>query len=596
MIDYEEDAIFTLVFQREGSVAIKAFMHAFPAALLTFLLCLIDEFAPAFREDIGLLEARGSQLWNACLAILTTLLAFRTNKAYSRFWEGTSLLHQMRGEWFDSVSCCVTFSRAARDTKPKQVEDFRHTIVRLMSLCHGSALEEIAGMDGGAFYTIDPFGLDNDTLIHLRACSEDLNFNRVEVLLHLTQSLIVKYHDDGVLKIAPPILSRVFQTLSRGFVNLLNCKKITDTKFPYPYAQIISVLLMANMILTPCIISALFKNKFWAPIFTLVSVFGLFALNFIAVELENPFGDDDNDLPLEHFQHEMNSCLMMLLQDNADLMPGVRADAQKNFATLKEAFENHDEGSGHDRRRISSFGDMLVSHIHEAEEADLAAKAAQEEASKAEPVKSEPPGAAAAVEVPAPPAAATAAATPAAAKTPGEPGAAETAAKEPPPPAANGQLMPDTIKVFNPPAAEAPSPLAVQGPPATPQPEVVGTPGGSTAPPRIGGDNRLDGGQLNGLHDPGKGGGSEPAQQVWLEQTDATVSTAYISQQGAIDGAGSSILPGLPPDGPQPTATNEHPPRKLLQVTPPERPPLLLAKEPPPAERMTPKNPSRSAS
>ena len=25
-------------------------------------------------------------------------------------------------------------------------------------------------------------------------------------------------------------------------------------------------------------------------------------LNFIGVELENPFGRDDNDLPLEHFQ------------------------------------------------------------------------------------------------------------------------------------------------------------------------------------------------------------------------------------------------------------------------------------------------------
>ena len=28
--------------------------------------------------------------------------------------------------------------------------------------------------------------------------------------------------DDGVLKIPPPILSRVYQTISRGFVNLLN--------------------------------------------------------------------------------------------------------------------------------------------------------------------------------------------------------------------------------------------------------------------------------------------------------------------------------------------------------------------------------------
>ena len=31
-------------------------------------------------------------------------------------------------------------------------------------------------------------------------------------------------------------------------------------------------------------------------------------LNFIGVELENPFGQDDNDLPLDHFQDEMNNC------------------------------------------------------------------------------------------------------------------------------------------------------------------------------------------------------------------------------------------------------------------------------------------------
>ena len=45
---------------------------------------------------------------------------------------------------------------------------------------------------------------------------------------------------DGVLAIPPPILSRVYQTLSRGFVNLLNAKKIADTRFPFPYAQTIA--------------------------------------------------------------------------------------------------------------------------------------------------------------------------------------------------------------------------------------------------------------------------------------------------------------------------------------------------------------------
>uniref|UniRef100_A0A7S4SS49 Uncharacterized protein n=1 Tax=Alexandrium monilatum TaxID=311494 RepID=A0A7S4SS49_9DINO len=34
--------------------------------------------------------------------------------------------------------------------------------------------------------------------------------------------------------------------------------------------------------------------------------------------MENPFGNDDNDLPLEHFQAEMNSSLLMLLHDRTD--------------------------------------------------------------------------------------------------------------------------------------------------------------------------------------------------------------------------------------------------------------------------------------
>merc|ERR1719498_785321 len=55
-------------------------------------------------------------------------------------------------------------------------------------------------------------------------------------------------------------------------------------------------------------------------IFSTLPMFGLYALNFIAVELEDPFGTDDNDLPLKHFQTEMNKCLMMLLHPNADLM------------------------------------------------------------------------------------------------------------------------------------------------------------------------------------------------------------------------------------------------------------------------------------
>merc|ERR1719174_1077753 len=96
---------------------------------------------------MGIDVLSNSLAWSAATGCLSMLLGFRTSQAMSRFWEGTGLLHQMRGEWFDSVSCCVTFSRGALSKKHPQVMAFRHTLVRLMSLCHGYALEEISLSD-----------------------------------------------------------------------------------------------------------------------------------------------------------------------------------------------------------------------------------------------------------------------------------------------------------------------------------------------------------------------------------------------------------------------------------------------------------------
>merc|ERR1712176_1662693 len=142
-------------------------------------------------------------------------------------------------------------------------------------------------------------------------------------MLHLLQSLITDSHDKGILKIPPPILSRVYQTISRGFVNLLNAKKITDTKFPFPYVQLMTGLLLVLSLSMPFVITSIIQSKVLAAIFTFLPLFGMFALDFIAMELENPFGTDANDLPLKHFQHEMNNCLMMLLHNNTDLIAGV---------------------------------------------------------------------------------------------------------------------------------------------------------------------------------------------------------------------------------------------------------------------------------
>lgn len=353
MIDYEEDWLIPLLCHIKGSVGPRAGMYAIPAAVLAVLLLYLDDWFPGMREDLGFSDIGGSQIWNAATGVIVVLCNFRTRQGLARFWEGTGLLHQMRGEWFDTVSNCVTFSISAKPKMPRKVKEFRHALVRLMSLCHGSALEEIAD-NTIRLDTIDAYGLDDGTLNHLRECHEVHQFNKVEVMLHLVQSLITQAHHESVLNIPPPILSRVYQTISRGFVNLLNAKKIVDTRFPFPYVQLISFLLLLHTALTPMIITAVVKSKVLAAAVSFIPMFGLYSLNFIAIELENPFGTDDNDLPMSHFQTEMNGCLLMLLHDNTDMIAGTSDRAVIDFYELLGTMRNaHDSDPN---KRLSAWG------------------------------------------------------------------------------------------------------------------------------------------------------------------------------------------------------------------------------------------------
>lgn len=334
MIEFEEDWLFSVVFRWRGSVAPRALWFALPAACLAPLLLLLDDIAPDVRDGAKFESVASSVLWSSTTACVIFLVGFRSRQALGRFWEGTGLLHQMRGEWFDAASCLMTFSRSARASKSEEVAEFRQTLVRLMSLMHASALEEIKANHTDTYEVIDIRGLDSKTRNYLRACKEEHGFNRVEVLLHMVQVLVTQNLDDGVLKIAPPILSRVYQTLSRGFVNLLSARKLTDTKFPFPYVQLISGLLIFHSILTPVVIAAIVHHKGWAALLTFVPVFGLLSLNFIAIELECPFGDDENDLPLEQFQKEMNTSLLMLLIDEADHLAHTSKTAVTKIGSL----------------------------------------------------------------------------------------------------------------------------------------------------------------------------------------------------------------------------------------------------------------------
>mmetsp|Transcript_44207 Transcript_44207/g.89294 ORF Transcript_44207/g.89294 Transcript_44207/m.89294 type:complete len:537 (+) Transcript_44207:112-1722(+) len=301
------------VLQCKGSVFPKGLVMAVPNAVLAMLMHTYLQYD---RDGLDLLNMNGvSFLWAGYTSVLGFLIVFRNSQAYTRFWEGATLIHQVRGEWFNAVSSLFAFCNRAEERKP-EVKAFQHTLIRLVSMLYCSALQQICDLDDDCFEIIETQGMEADSLAFMRECNDSC-----EVLLQWIQRLIMDSSEGNVLKVPPPLLTRAFQELSRGIVNLNNVRKIKEIPFPFPYAQLIAVMLIVHWVTTPIVASQLIESQAAAGVGCFCLTFAVWSLIFITMEIDQPFGDDTNDLPLHEMQRDFNHSLLTLMHPLAQRVP-----------------------------------------------------------------------------------------------------------------------------------------------------------------------------------------------------------------------------------------------------------------------------------
>ncbi|CAK0827113.1 unnamed protein product [Prorocentrum cordatum] len=110
-------------------------------------------------------------------------------------------------------------------------------------------------------------------------------------------------------------------------VALHDAAKIAEIPFPFPYAQICTFLLLTHWALTPLVTLQWTTSVVWAFVFSFVQVFIFWCLNLTAIELEQPFGRDANDLQTVDMQKILNQQLLLLL----DTRNGDPPDLEKGF-------------------------------------------------------------------------------------------------------------------------------------------------------------------------------------------------------------------------------------------------------------------------
>ena len=99
MIDYDEEKWGVLfAFSLKGSAFPRACIWALPCGILSALLniALMSNQVEFFRQPA---MAMSGDLFRGFTFVLGFLIVFRSQVAYSRWWEGGTLLQQLRGEW-----------------------------------------------------------------------------------------------------------------------------------------------------------------------------------------------------------------------------------------------------------------------------------------------------------------------------------------------------------------------------------------------------------------------------------------------------------------------------------------------------------------
>jgi putative membrane protein len=101
------------------------------------------------------------------------------------------------------------------------------------------------------------------------------------------------------------------------------CERIASTPIPYSYGILLHRTIYFYCFLLPL---GLVESLGWMmPVFVVFIAYTYVALEAIADELENPFGDHDNDLALDAICHTIENSLLEM--DNRQLRPDPPVDS-----------------------------------------------------------------------------------------------------------------------------------------------------------------------------------------------------------------------------------------------------------------------------
>lgn len=136
---------------------------------------------------------------------------------------------------------------------------------------------------------------------------------KVHLAMGWLKEFIIREHLDGSLgDVHAAIISRLVQFLSDGMVHYHIARKVMYIPFPFPHAQLSAFFTVIMVLAVPFLMDQ-YTNEVWiGSLVSFLTVTCLVGLHEVARELENPFRNVPNELPLCTLQARFNETLVTM--------------------------------------------------------------------------------------------------------------------------------------------------------------------------------------------------------------------------------------------------------------------------------------------
>ena len=231
-------------------------------------------------------------LFNTLLGfVLSLLLVFRTNTAYDRWWEGRKLwgklVNDSRNFALKINAILPAEDRTNRIFFREYLSFFPHALSRHLT-------EESTKM-----------ALDSD----YSALEKKISHHGPLEITDLMMKKVHELHGEGRISGEQLIF---LDTQLSGFMDVCGgCERIKNTPIPFSYSSFVKKFIIIYVLMLPI---AYVVSIGWLMIPLTVFVFYvLMSLEVIAEEIEDPFNNDENDLPTEQIAQNIERNIDLIM-------------------------------------------------------------------------------------------------------------------------------------------------------------------------------------------------------------------------------------------------------------------------------------------